>query len=172
MKKSIFLVVLLTSLILAGCWQKVADDPTADWQTYRNEEYGFEMKYPGDYIQKQFDSGTGGGVELGLSFYNEKYADAVTEFPQINLYVHENTDDLLLHDWLTQDKLTWEKDEYTSEQYNVDQKEGLLFSHRGIVDRVLILDLDGRILELTDVFAGEEEAIYYDQMLSTFKFIK
>jgi len=29
--------------------EEVIKDETADWQTYRNEEYGFEMKYPKDW---------------------------------------------------------------------------------------------------------------------------
>jgi len=28
---------------------EIIEDEFADWQTYRNEEYGFEVKYPGDY---------------------------------------------------------------------------------------------------------------------------
>jgi hypothetical protein len=31
--------------------QQVTSDPLANWKTYRNEEHGFEFKYPGDWFE-------------------------------------------------------------------------------------------------------------------------
>src|SRR4030042_327517 len=39
-------------------------DETADWQTYRNEEYGFEFQYPEDYF-KVIKTNTGIGDYIG-----------------------------------------------------------------------------------------------------------
>lgn len=34
-------------------------DPTANWQIYRNEEFGFEVKYPGDWYFREFPIAVG-----------------------------------------------------------------------------------------------------------------
>ena len=36
--------------------EKFAESAIADWQIYRNEEYGFEIKYPNLWLNKEFIS--------------------------------------------------------------------------------------------------------------------
>lgn len=68
----IWIVIILTILVGGGilAWQsrlmpkaeikmlkvkvpeKVAEDETVDWKIYRNEEHGFEIKYPKDFFTK------------------------------------------------------------------------------------------------------------------------
>ncbi len=58
-KKIIFIVILL-ALIGGGYWyvgQKKEINPTLDWQTFRSDKYGYEVKYPTDIEIKNLFEG-------------------------------------------------------------------------------------------------------------------
>src|SRR3989344_1680325 len=82
MSKKALIIILVLVFILAGVayggiwyWQKQSSDiviptftprpdPTADWQTYTNKEYGFEFKYPKDWLPKD--------VKFGISLTHNR----------------------------------------------------------------------------------------------------
>lgn len=85
MKKNIWIIVAIVVIVLIGGgilanqYNWFAGNPspsplpspdiTADWKTYRNDEYGFEMKYPGNFemdlknVIETYEKGTNLGYE-------------------------------------------------------------------------------------------------------------
>ena len=56
--------------------QNVSPDETADWKTYTNIKYGFEFKYPNDWILTD----TSNGLDIHLTNYKTEYYPDCSKF--------------------------------------------------------------------------------------------
>jgi len=87
---------------------KLPSDVPADWQTYRNEEYGFEMEYPESWrINTDFPNLIAG--EFMISFRSEKYKNALdwtgliiqsypdnyANYTEAQSFIHEDVESLI-----------------------------------------------------------------------------
>lgn len=69
----------------------VSDDDTSDWQIYRNEEYGFEMKYPEDWEQNKEE------IIFSKTFINSKGQKNGAYF---SVEVFDNLTSIPLEEWI------------------------------------------------------------------------
>jgi hypothetical protein len=70
---------------------------TESWQTYRNEEYGFEFKYPPGILKPVQIEGRGNIIDF--NYYGEMNNDYATSFRIVNI---KNEDGLDLKKWFSQ----------------------------------------------------------------------
>lgn len=145
----------------------IEKDETADWKTYRNEEYGFELKYPQDWFINS-ESLT------QISIVNNKYKDSEGEFPYINVLIYNNNENLTLRNWFYDNqsyffgtsKLVEGKD-YQLKDIKIQNSDAIEFSYSRIIKNTLV-NINSNIISIGAINSGEN----YDKILSTFKFMK
>jgi len=64
-----------------SCPMDCVKDDTANWKTYRNEEYGFEVKYPADWELETFERNN---IKDVINFNSPEVKQASPVFPQYN----------------------------------------------------------------------------------------
>lgn len=144
------------------------------WQTYRNDEYGFELEYPRDWVQVSSDPRENELFSVG--FRREALNPSSEVYADVHLTVNTQTQPL---DWPIKDYYVGEWRITDGEEIYVDGKkayyhtfepgplptESVFFGYNGYLFhvRALSFDVDGN-------FRKEIKSVY-DQILDTFRFI-
>ncbi len=138
-------------------------DETADWETYRDEEYGYEIKYPEDYTFKEAETEMGG---MRVSFFSKEFIDSQGEYPDIRVSLDSNLG-LDVESW-------WRK----THKDSVDVAT-VTYIKVADIDSLKVKDPLG-LIPHTDAFIPRNSKIYsisstvndgiFDQMLFTFRF--
>ena len=137
----------------------ISEIDTSDWKVYQNKEYGFEMKYPEDF-----------------SFWEALNSPKIPEIIDIGFRPDDLQGSVLIITILNiplQELSTHEHSVYgdpTNERVKIDNLAGTKFS--GYCSKMIGVQKGEHTFFFSSHLMREKEAVIFDQMLSTFKFIE
>lgn len=158
--------------------QNLVGDEMANWKTYRNEEYGFEFKYPSTYSAKMFEESTVPGNLLEVRLAGPKKGQYDGPPAYIGISIWNNSKQLSLMDWATENSSF---SNYSLGSLNTNLKNEILVGHKaisyswvGMGDGTTVVIENGQNIILLDTGANNKtDQVWqdFDSILSTFKFI-
>lgn len=150
------------------------NDETTNWQTYRNEEYGFEMKYPLSWQVKQIDS------DFKFSNKDKVYNIEMSSVIPITISVKDNSYNDSIDKYLVNDQI---KKILKDETVLIGGKKAYII--QGITppvchdfrvifasDKVFNISSNACIIKAVNQDDFNEIDEIFNQILFTFKFIK
>lgn len=151
---------------------------TSDWETYRNEEYGYEIQYPNDWIvDLKYES-------VGTLFFRTKRrqddidAKKPVRIFDVSIKIHNSTQELLRNQDKKLSFQDWLKENFDMRNSiivdgNVGYQGFSSSIYEEFSDEITLIESQGKIYEIRiDGSETEKIPLKTKKMISTFKFIQ
>ncbi len=138
--------------------QKTPADETANWPVYKNEKYGFEIKYPEGWIKEEKEDGFIAFEESG------------NEIQAINVLIFENFKNLSIDKWLESEKSYYSEKELGNIRQDFENGEGPAIDYK--IQDVTVSGIKGLDQKIDSTSGSERNVILdYNQKIYIFSLV-